>query len=52
MSRNIRTLTARAVEAKSEPGYHSDGDGLYLQVTAKGAKSWTGLARGKWRVIS
>ncbi|WP_413208164.1 tyrosine-type recombinase/integrase [Rhodospirillum sp. A1_3_36] len=40
MSRHIRILTAREVEAKSEPGYHADGDGLYLQVTAKGAKSW------------
>ena len=29
-----------AVNAKSEPGYYADGDGLYLQVLASGAKSW------------
>jgi hypothetical protein len=40
MSRHIRILIAREVETKSEPGYHADGDGPYLQVTAKGAKSW------------
>jgi integrase len=33
-------LSAVAVNAKKEPGYYADGDGLYLQVTASGAKSW------------
>lgn len=32
-------LTARQV-ATLGPGYHADGDGLYLQVTASGARSW------------
>lgn len=33
-------LSAVAVNAKKEPGYYADGDGLYLQVTATGAKTW------------
>jgi integrase len=33
-------LTAVAVNAKKEPGYYADGDGLYLQVSASGTKSW------------
>lgn len=32
-------LTARQVQTLG-PGYHADGDGLYLQVTASGARSW------------
>lgn len=32
-------LTARQVATLGE-GYHHDGDGLYLQVTASGARSW------------
>lgn len=24
----------------AKPGYHSDGSGLYLQVTKSGSKSW------------
>ena len=32
-------LTALRV-AKAEPGLHADGDGLYLQVGASGARSW------------
>ncbi|SDK10462.1 Integrase [Stenotrophomonas pavanii] len=37
---NINRLTARRVATVREPGYHADGGGLYLQVTASGAKSW------------
>jgi hypothetical protein len=37
-SRHIRILTAREAGTKSEPGYHADGDGLYLLVTAKGGE--------------
>lgn len=33
-------LSAVGVNAKKTPGYYADGDGLYLQVTASGAKSW------------
>jgi len=40
MGLKINRLTARRVATVSEPGYHADGGGLYLQVTANGAKSW------------
>ena len=33
-------LTARGVQAIQAPGLHADGDGLYLKVTASGARSW------------
>lgn len=36
----INRLTARRVATVTDPGYHADGGGLYLQVTASGAKSW------------
>lgn len=32
-------LTVRQVQTLG-PGYHADGDGLYLQVTERGARSW------------
>lgn len=35
----VGKLTARQVQTLG-PGYHADGDGLYLQVTATGARSW------------
>lgn len=34
-----KRLTARFVET-AKAGYHADGGGLYLQVTASGARSW------------
>ncbi len=40
MARTINRLTARRVLSLSEPGYHADGAGLYLQVSPSGAKSW------------
>jgi len=40
MARLVKKLTAKAVEAKKEPGYYSDGAGLYLQVSRSGSKSW------------
>lgn len=40
MGLKINRLTARRVATVTEPGYHADGGGLYLQVTASGAKSW------------
>jgi integrase len=36
----VGKLTALAVARAAEAGMHSDGDGLYLQVGAGGAKSW------------
>jgi integrase len=39
-SRRTNLLTAVAVNAKKEPGYYLDGNGLYLQVAESGSKSW------------
>jgi integrase len=39
-SRRTNLLTAVAVNAKKEPGYYLDGNGLYLQVAPSGSKSW------------
>jgi hypothetical protein len=44
VAREINRLTHREIENTNQPGMHSDGGGLYLQVT-KGAdgsicKSW------------
>lgn len=33
-------LTARSVATIKKPGMHSDGDGLYLNVSSSGSKSW------------
>src|SRR5262245_55881230 len=33
-------LTAKRVEHLHKPGRHADGDGLYLQITPTGARSW------------
>lgn len=33
-------LTKKTVDALKGPGRYSDGDGLYLEVSANGAKSW------------
>jgi Arm DNA-binding domain len=40
MTRVRKRLTARTVETITKPGLHADGGGLYLHVTASGAKSW------------
>jgi len=45
MANAANRLTARKVQALSEPGRHADGGGLYLNVTASGAKSWIMLYR-------
>lgn len=39
MGREIKRLTAKQV-ATLPAGLHADGDGLYMQVTAAGARSW------------
>jgi hypothetical protein len=40
MSREVQKLSARRVATVTDPGRHSDGGGLYLNVTATGARSW------------
>lgn len=40
MASVINRLTARGIAAIAKPGRHADGGGLYLQVSASGAKSW------------
>ena len=38
--RGMRRLSATAVKAATRPGRLSDGDGLYLVLKPRGAKSW------------
>ncbi|MFC1456390.1 tyrosine-type recombinase/integrase [Microvirga arabica] len=40
MSKQLHKLSAREVATLTKPGRHSDGGGLYLNVTASGARSW------------
>jgi integrase len=40
MARTIGKLTALAIERTKRRGYHGDGGGLFLQVSARGSKSW------------
>ena len=40
MARLTKRLTTRGAAKKRAPGYHADGEGLYLQVTGTGARSW------------
>lgn len=40
MRRSLHQLTAIRAKNASAPGYLSDGGGLYLQITASGARSW------------
>jgi integrase len=40
MARPIGKLTALAVDKAKGRGYYGDGGGLFLQVSASGAKSW------------
>ena len=51
MARAIHKLTARAAEAISKPGRHSDGGGLYLSISKDGRRRWTFMYtwRGKQR---
>src|SRR5580700_4209848 len=51
MARTARRLSARKVETIAKPGYHADGDGLYLVVDASGARRWAFIyhSRGKRR---
>src|SRR5262245_26607819 len=40
MPRTHQRLTALSIARHMPAGYHPDGEGLYLQVTAADAKSW------------
>ncbi len=40
MARATRRLSARKIETIAQPGYHADGDGLYLVVDPSGARRW------------
>jgi integrase len=40
MPRQVQRLNARSVVTLTRPGRHSDGGGLYLNVTESGARSW------------
>jgi integrase len=40
VARTIGKLTALTVDRAKRRGYYGDGGGLYLQVSASGAKSW------------
>lgn len=40
MATQIAKLGARKAASMTEPGRHSDGGGLYLNVTPSGARSW------------
>ena len=40
MARQINRLVARSLPALDKPGRHNDGNGLYLNVSKLGAKSW------------
>ena len=53
MARSVNRLNARRVATVQEPGLHADGNGLYLNVTETGAKSWRLIFsfRGKRREL-
>jgi Arm DNA-binding domain len=40
MNRATKRLSARKVETIRTPGYHADGEGLYLVVDQSGARRW------------
>jgi integrase len=40
MARTLNRFTAREVASLKPPGRHADGGGLYLRITAHGARSW------------
>ncbi|MEM5277481.1 integrase arm-type DNA-binding domain-containing protein [Cupriavidus taiwanensis] len=40
MTKKVAGLNARRVQTETKPGYHCDGNGLYLQVSSTGTKSW------------
>ena len=40
MARIVDKLNPLLVAKTTKPGYYSDGNGLYLQVSVTGSKSW------------
>ena len=57
MARTGKRLSVRTVETIAKPGYHADGDGLYLVVDKSGARRWAfifhsagGVGRWGWAV--
>jgi integrase len=46
MAKEVRKLSARGTATVTKPGRHSDGAGLYLNVTETGARSWVFM----WKV--
>jgi hypothetical protein len=46
MAKQLHTLSARTVATLTAPGRHSDGGGLYLNITASSARSWVFM----WKV--
>ena len=46
MAKQVHKLSARAVATITKPGRHSDGGGLYLNVSDTGARSWVFM----WKV--
>ena len=46
MAKQVRKLSARGAATVTKPGRHSDGGGLYLNVTETGARSWVFM----WKV--
>jgi integrase len=40
MTRTTKRLSARKIETIRTPGYHADGEGLYLVVDPSGARRW------------
>lgn len=43
VARNSKKLAAVDVKNRSKPGRHADGDGLYLNISTSGSKSWVFL---------
>src|SRR5215472_10411755 len=49
MTRRTGKLTALRVARARRPGLHHDGDGLYLQVSESGARSWIFRYMLRWK---
>ena len=53
MAKRVRILTALTVRSLNKSGMHGDGNGLYLQISKTGTKSWVFryTLRGKARTM-
>ncbi|MDE2014057.1 MAG: integrase arm-type DNA-binding domain-containing protein, partial [Alphaproteobacteria bacterium] len=45
MARQSKRLTARQVATLKTPGWHADGDGLYLRIDTRGVRRWVFVFR-------